>query len=217
MSNEIPVYGRPSVPIDHWCRVVMNRATADFVTHLGPANLDVLEISGASWSGFGFRSYESANYPAFDISRDRTSRTYDLIIAEQVFEHLRHPARAARNVLGMLRNGGTFLITTPFLIKYHPAPLDLWRWTAEGLAAFLEDAGFEMVEAASWGNRACVAGNFDSWPSYDGAAHSLDNEPDFPIVVWAFARRTRRQTPVDRIGAYLRVLRRKVAGSAIAA
>jgi SAM-dependent methyltransferase len=172
----------------------MNRATGSHVEALGPPSLDVLEISGVAWSGFGFRSYESVDYPGFDISRERTPQTYDLIIAEQVFEHLRYPMDAARNVLRMLRVGGTFVITTPFLIKFHPSPLDLWRWTADGLQAFLEDAGFDDVEAASWGNRDCVSGNFDFWPYYDPEKHSLESESDFPVVVWAFAKKTKRSS-----------------------
>lgn len=197
-------------PLPHWCRIVMNRATSDFVSGLGPERLDALEISGTAWRDAGFRSYESAAYPVFDICRDRTSRTYDLIIAEQVFEHIRHPRDAARNVLGMLRQGGVFVITTPFLIKYHPEPLDLWRWTATGMRGFLEDAGFSVIAAESWGNRACVAGNFDTWMDHDPGRHSLENEPEFPMVVWAFARRVQMQTPRDRLAAYVRVMRRKL-------
>jgi SAM-dependent methyltransferase len=184
----------PHGPINHWCRIVMNRATTSHVEALDPGSLDVLEISGSAWSDFGFRTYEAVDYPAFDISRERTGRSYDLIIAEQVFEHLRYPADAARNVLGMLRVGGTFVITTPFLIRVHPSPLDLWRWTADGLHAFLEDAGFDEVKAASWGNRDCVSGNFDDWPYYDAEEHSLESEADFPVVVWAIAKKTRRSS-----------------------
>jgi len=172
----------------------MNRATAAFVKNLGPERLDVLEVSGDSWRSFGFRSYESASYPEFDISRDRRPGTYDLVIAEQVFEHLRYPARAAANVLTMLREEGVLLVTTPFLIKIHPAPVDLWRWTPDGLKAFLEDCGFSPVETGSWGNRRCVVGNFDSWPDFDPDLHSLENESEFPLVVWAFARRPSRKS-----------------------
>jgi SAM-dependent methyltransferase len=197
-------------PFPHWCRNVMNQATDAFITSLVPQRLDALEISGTAWRDAGFRSYEHVAYPNFDICRDRTSRTYDIIIAEQVFEHLRRPDRAARNILAMLRRGGVFVITTPFLIKYHPEPLDLWRWTEAGLKAFLEDVGFSAVTAHSWGNRACVVGNFDTWADYRPESHSLENEPEFPIVVWAFARRDAAQTPLDRLMAYGKAARRKL-------
>jgi hypothetical protein len=40
------------------------------------------------------------------------------------------------------------------------------------------------VEA--WGNRDAVLGNFDRWAGYR-RWHSLRNEPDLPLQVWAFA------------------------------
>ena len=32
--------------------------------------------------------------------------------------------------------------------------------------------------------------NFKAWAPYNRLWHSLRNEPDFPVVVWAIARRT---------------------------
>jgi hypothetical protein len=40
--------------------------------------------------------------------------------------------------------------------------------------------------------------------------HSLENETEFPLVVWAFARRDAAQTPLDRLLAYGKVARRKL-------
>jgi SAM-dependent methyltransferase len=173
---------------NHWCRVVMNKVTADRVSVMSPETLDALEVSGSAWESVGFKSYENLTYPNFDICTQTLPRNYDLIIAEQVFEHVADPMSAAKNIRQMLRKNGTFLISTPFLIKYHPAPLDLWRWTAAGMKIFLEQAGFVDVETYSWGNRACVLSNFEQWTKYDPEKHSLENEPEFPLVVWGFAR-----------------------------
>lgn len=173
----------------HWCRHVMNEHTQSVVNALRPERISTLEISGSHWHDFGFRDYASVEYPGFDICESVLPDRYDLIVAEQVFEHISHPAKAAANVLQMLRNGGQFLVTTPFLIRYHPAPLDLWRWTAAGLKCFLEEAGFADVRTFSWGNKPCVVANLDSWVIYDPSAHSLENDPDYPIVVWGFGRR----------------------------
>ena len=95
----------------------------------------------------------------------------------------------------MLRAGGTFLITTPFLIKFHPVPRDFWRWTEDGLRLLLERGGFarDAIRTHGWGNRACVRAQLarpDEWPRRGFG--SLRNEPDFPVVVWAFARQTER-------------------------
>ena len=187
----------------------MNRATSDFVTSLNPAGLDALEISGLSWLNAGFRSYEFVDYPDFDICRDRTARAYDIVIAEQVFEHLRRPDRALANIFGMLRRGGVLVVTTPFLIKYHPEPLDLCRWTPMGLRALLEDAGFTVLAAEGWGNRACASANFDAWAEFDPARHSLENEPDVPVSVWAFARRNTPRTIFDMLAGYAKAARQK--------
>jgi SAM-dependent methyltransferase len=176
---------------NHWCRAVMNAQTHELVKTLEPERLDVLEISGVGWHDLArFKSYRSARYPGLDICSQKLHDQFDLIIAEQVFEHLAYPQRAARNCLAMLRPGGHLLITVPFLIKVHPSPLDCTRWTAEGLRYMLEDCGFylDRIIVGSWGNRACVAANFEEWPDYNPELHSLINEPEFPLVTWALAQ-----------------------------
>ena len=173
----------------HWCRFVMNQHTQGIVKGLRPETLSVLEISGLNWRDFGFRHYDAVQYPQFDICAQALPRQYDLIVAEQVFEHVRYPARAAANVLRMLREGGMFLITLPFLIQYHPQPLDLWRWTGPGLKCLLEDAGFADVQCFSWGNKECVVANLENWVDYDPQTHSLSNDARYPVVVWGTGRR----------------------------
>ena len=177
---------------DQWARIVMNKETRALVQSLKPENLDVFEISGSTWErSFRFKSYTAASYPEFDICRDVTDQKFDLVIAEQVFEHLTHPYRAARNVHRMLRPGGFFLITTPFLIKVHHIPIDCSRWTPLGMKYFLEEAGFpfDRVQSFGWGNKRCIKANFRRWRPYRSWLHSLRNESDFPIVVWALAQK----------------------------
>ena len=55
---------------------------------------------------------------------------------------------------------------------------------------FLAEAGFslENTETGSWGNRSCVKANFNKW-ARRGWFGSLRNEPDFPVVVWALAKK----------------------------
>ena len=38
------------------------------------------------------------------------------------------------------------------------------------------------------GNRACLKANLMRWPKR-GFTGSLENEPDFPVMVWAFAQK----------------------------
>ncbi len=158
-----------------------------------PANLRTLEISGTSWRTFPFRSYKSVHYPDFDICANSLDESFDLIIAEQVFEHLLRPYRAGQNVYQMLDPGGYFLITTQFLMRLENSPVDCSRWTETGLKYFLAECGFDLheIRTGSWGNRACALANLVGSPSYRPGVHSLKNEPDFPVAVWALARRAR--------------------------
>jgi hypothetical protein len=175
-----------------WCRAVMVKEMNRFVRQLPCSQLDVLEISGETWSdpSFGFRSYKNTSYPGYDICEGVFPGEYDLVIAEQVFEHIMHPDRAARNVHAMLKSGGVFMVNTPFLLKHHEIPLDLYRWTELGLRTLLEQAGFSRIETGSWGNRACVMRDLTDdleWAYYNRYWHSLKNDPRFPVMVWAFA------------------------------
>lgn len=174
-----------------WMRIVMYRRCFEFVRSLGPERLDALEISaGPQWAReFRFRSYTPTQYPGFDICAQTLPARFDLIIADQLFEHLRWPYRAGRNVRAMLRPGGVFLITVPFLVRVHASPIDCTRWTADGLSYFLQECGFPAagITVDAWGNRACVKANFLAWRKRR-PFNSLANEPDFPVVVWGFAR-----------------------------
>lgn len=174
-----------------WMRIVMYRRCFEFVRALGPDRLDVLEVSaGPQWSReFEFRSYTPTQYPYFDLCAQTLPAQFDLIIADQLFEHLRWPYRAGRNALSMLKPGGVFLITVPFLVRIHASPIDCTRWTPEGLYYFLQECGFHAAGIAvdAWGNRACLKANLLAWRKRRPFG-SLKNEADFPMVVWAFAR-----------------------------
>ena len=158
---------------------------------MSPEKLDVLEISaGNVWQPLGFKSFTEANFPEFDVCSMVLPNQFDLVIADQVFEHLLWPYRAGKNVYEMTKPGGYFLVTTPFLIKLHQVPVDCSRWTELGLKQLLAECGFpiEGIRTGSWGNRACVKANFDTW-ARRGWFKSLANEPDFPVSVWAIAKK----------------------------
>ena len=175
----------------HWCRVVMDEETDKLINNLPIASMNAFEISGDKWKSKGFKSYKSAQYPDFDICSTATEEKFDLIIAEQVFEHLLWPYQAAKNVHSMLNPGGYFLISTPFLIRIHNFPVDCSRWTETGLKYFLAECGFELSNTVtgSWGNEDCVVANFYDWMPFNPKKHSLQNNEEFPLVVWALTKR----------------------------
>jgi SAM-dependent methyltransferase len=115
---------------------------------------------------------------------------FDVVICEQVLEHVPDPQAAMTNLRELCAPGGHVIVSTPFLIRVHElwGMHDYWRFTPRGLRTLMERAGLAVDTVGSWGNRRCVAGNLDHWPAYR-RWHSLRDEPDLPVQVWAFARR----------------------------
>ena len=134
--------------------------------------------------------YESVEYPVFDICRDVLPRHFDIVIADQVLEHVQKPAEAAANIRKMLRSGGHALIATPFLFRVHGRPNDFTRWTEDGLRQLLLGAGFDNAEikTASWGNKKCARAHIGGDIKAYGKFRDLTNDPEYPLQVWAFAR-----------------------------
>jgi SAM-dependent methyltransferase len=168
------------------------RAVDRHIEELGPAGLTAAEISGDSHAGKPWKRFESLNYPEFDLCAPLEGRgTYDVVICEQVIEHVVDPWAAAGNLRGLCAPGGHVIVSTPFLIRIHELPMygmrDYWRFTPRGLQTLLERAGLVVDSVGSWGNRRCVAGNLDHWPAYRRWL-PLRNEPNLPVQVWAFAR-----------------------------
>lgn len=69
----------------------------------------------------------------------------DAYICSAILEHVPYPELALFEMFRTLRPGGRVLVEVPFLYHYHPAPLDLYRWTVEGLKILCED--FEILSA----------------------------------------------------------------------
>lgn len=150
----------------HVRRVAAYRAVEAFLDRIGGEPLNALEISaGWKWQQRPWRSFTETNWPEHDICAEALDRRFDVVIADNVWEHLRYPYRAAKNVHAMLRPGGWFVKITPFLIRRHAIPIDCTRWTETGLVHWLEEAGFDSgrIETGSWGNRAAVKANFSRW------------------------------------------------------
>jgi SAM-dependent methyltransferase len=131
---------RLGIPDHQWGRVAADRATTEFVLGLDYRDFNVVEISATSARRreFGFRSYRSTDYPDYDLcEKPLDEEAFDLIIAEQVLEHVLWPYRAVCNAFQMLRPGGWFVVATPFPILLHAYPNDCTRWTETGLEYLL--------------------------------------------------------------------------------
>ncbi|MGH2966049.1 MAG: class I SAM-dependent methyltransferase [Solirubrobacterales bacterium] len=187
------LYPEAGVASEHWQRLVLNAAVDRHLDSLDPPRCSAAEISGDGHEAKPWAEYTSLDYPEFDLCAPlEEPGRFDVVICEQVLEHVADPWTAAANLGGLCKPGGHIVVSTPFMIRVHELPAyglpDYWRFTPRGLRTLLEGAGLEVDTVGSWGNRQCVIGNLRRWSAYR-PWHSLHNEPDLPLQVWAFARR----------------------------
>ncbi|NPD15637.1 class I SAM-dependent methyltransferase [Xinfangfangia sp. D13-10-4-6] len=172
-------------------RIVMQQVSRQWLRDLDPARLHAAEISGNWGERLGFRSHQAFHFPDFDPcngpfrNADGKVMKFDIILANQVWEHIERPYAALRSVWKMLRPGGYFWLAVPFFVPYHAVPVDCSRWSARGLRNLLIEGGFDedSIMAAQWGNRAAALRNLEpAWPPEAGETDDLTNDPNFPLV-----------------------------------
>jgi predicted trehalose synthase len=73
------------------------------------------------------------------------------VLCTQVLEHADDPARVVAELSRVAASGGTVLASTHGVHVYHPSPVDLWRWTHEGLRRLFATNG-------NWGSVAVAPG-----------------------------------------------------------
>ena len=138
-----------------------------------------------------WRDTSSLAYPDFDLCAPLTEeRRFDVVICEQVLEHVPDPGRRRRTCGSSARPGGHVIVSTPFLIKVHELP----RTGCATTGASLRGACGPCSSAPASRSSRSVPGATAMRPrqprrwSAHRRWHSLRNEPDVPVQVWAFAR-----------------------------
>jgi ubiquinone/menaquinone biosynthesis C-methylase UbiE len=74
--------------------------------------------------------------------------SFDNIVSFQVLEHTPEPLEVLKEGKRVLKTGGYFLITTPFMWGEHETPYDFYRYTRYGLKYLAEKSGFKVVSIA---------------------------------------------------------------------
>ncbi|MDE6641161.1 MAG: hypothetical protein K2K63_11605 [Acetatifactor sp.] len=118
----------------------------------------------------------------------------DCLICTQTLQYIYHPENAAKNMWKMLKEGGTALITMPFLCQYFEGAHswnDYWRATPQCLKKVLaETFGEDNVEAGSLGNIKTAIGFLYGLCCDDIDEGDFDyNDKEYPVTVWAICHR----------------------------
>jgi SAM-dependent methyltransferase len=77
--------------------------------------------------------------------------SFDCTIATEVLEHCPDPRIPVAEIHRILRPGGCFFFTVPFLWPLHEVPFDEYRYTPFALKRILSSIGFENVDVWALG------------------------------------------------------------------
>jgi SAM-dependent methyltransferase len=94
--------------------------------------------------------------PAVDVVGDAHAlpfgdENFDSVLSNQVLEHVRDPSAVVAEVRRILKPGGCFVLSVPFIGRLHGAPHDYWRFSEFGIRELLEAGRFEVISVAPIG------------------------------------------------------------------
>lgn len=88
---------------------------------------------------------KAEHHIGFDSKTTLPDNYCDIILSNQVLEHVDSPSGYLKEALRILKPGGSIICTTHGYWFYHPTPNDYWRWTSAGLRKTIEDEGFTVT------------------------------------------------------------------------
>lgn len=77
--------------------------------------------------------------------------TFNCTMATEVLEHCPEPEIVLKEIFRVLKPGGTFFFTVPFLWNLHEVPNDEYRYTPFALERLLKKAGFSEIKIKATG------------------------------------------------------------------
>eukprot|EP00928_Gymnodinium_smaydae_P075258 TRINITY_DN58273_c0_g1_i1.p1 TRINITY_DN58273_c0_g1~~TRINITY_DN58273_c0_g1_i1.p1 ORF type:complete len:343 (+),score=36.87 TRINITY_DN58273_c0_g1_i1:35-1030(+) len=104
--------------------------------------------------------------------------TFDLVVSSSVFEHLTSPSCAMANMNSLLRRGGRFDFTVPFLYRDHGSPNDFFRFTVQNVRRLFRCGGFFLRRLRGRGNMAAAVFDVAGVPADHLSAEDLFFECD---------------------------------------
>ena len=78
----------------------------------------------------------------FDSKTTLPDNCADIVLSNQVLEHVDSPSGYLQEAFRILKPGGSIVLTTHGYWYYHPTPNDYWRWTSAGLRKTVEAEGY---------------------------------------------------------------------------
>ncbi len=116
------------------------------LTDMGPGSRGLEVGAGSSRLHAALVTLDLVPGPTIDVCATAeclpfSDGVFDVVVSQEVLEHVRDPFRAMQEMRRVLKPGGLIYCQVPFVIGYHPGPTDFWRFTREGIRELIEQAG----------------------------------------------------------------------------
>ncbi len=149
---------------NRWARV--STIAHDALDKAGLKEGRMLEIGGRlnprnkDFPNFDYSALDLTDAPGADVKVEAGDITncphiqdesFDFIFSLDVFEHIDKPWLAGAEIERLLRPGGITMHSTLFSWRYHPCPIDYWRYSPDALRSLFPNlicmhADFDMTE-----------------------------------------------------------------------
>ncbi len=119
------------------------------IEHL-PKAARILNVgSGPNNLGEGIINLDVHPYVTVDIVGDAhrlpiQNESCDGVISLVLMEHICQPMACVQEIWRVLKTGGLVYCRLPFVVPYHQAPHDYYRWTKDGIRKLFQD--FHIIE-----------------------------------------------------------------------
>lgn len=179
----IPVTSPANTPLIFSLRCVVDLQLATIARCLRPALKDltgaVLDV-GAGQSPWRDWLPDTATYQGIDIAyaadfgmqpkakdviyyagakMPMADNSYDAVLCIEVLEHTQDPRLLLSEIIRVMKDDAILLMTVPWSARRHHIPHDFRRYTREGLALLLAQAGFTAIKITERGNDVAVIAN----------------------------------------------------------
>lgn len=165
-KKTIPLIGAGDALMDssvNWLRVPMYRGIYSSLTGRFPREFfkdkSAIEIGGSEGSikrmlvSLGANVRLAPGYPELDVEKlPYPSESFDVVVLDQTFEHLKHPWIAVEQIARVLKKGGVCVCTSVFIYPVHHGGDygDYYRFSPDGFRALFE--GFKVISSEGWGS-----------------------------------------------------------------
>lgn len=128
----------------------INKSVIKFINSLGVSDKTIINIGSGSKIinkkviNIDCYPYEGVSIVALAENLPFNNNSIDIIICDYILEHVKDPKMIVDEIYRVLKAGGLVYVGLPFIIGYHSAPGDYFRWTKNGVQELLNR--FEEIE-----------------------------------------------------------------------